>query len=81
MGVMLPFVPLARREGELPVGGVECASIGEVVMIILCFVGWCFCSYSESPCVIWNSEEGMGRQVEMISVRLRAGNLELEDKG
>ena len=39
MGVMLPFVPLARREGELPVGGVECASIGEVVMIILWFVG------------------------------------------
>jgi hypothetical protein len=40
MGVMLPFTPLARSEGELPVGGVECATMGEVVIIIIEWLLW-----------------------------------------
>ena len=39
---MLPFAPLARSEGELPVGGVECATIGEVVISIV------YCDYRVS---------------------------------
>lgn len=35
IGVIIPFAPLARREGELPVGGVEWATIGEVVISIV----------------------------------------------